>query len=56
MMFTDEALLHPRNVSRALALGGVMWLAVSRNARVHAVGVTLGIAGALLYGVVRGQF
>lgn len=41
MMLADEALLHPRNAVRALALSGAVWLA---------------FAGALLYSAARGQF
>ena len=56
MILTDEALLHPRNAFRALFAAGVIWLAASRNARLHALGVVLAFAGALLYAFVRVRF
>ena len=55
-MLTDEALLSPRNGVRALALGGAVWLAISQSGRVHAVGVIVGVAGALAYSAARGLF
>ena len=56
MLLTEEALLHPRNGVRLLAVAGAVWLAVSRDARVHATLVILSFVGAVIYGLTRPHF